>query len=141
MSKRLLEIAAELVQSQMAGNSVSTDEVVGSLRQVFSVLQRMQNSEVQESSVEFTDHSGPTISGTAAGQVMNPMNSIQDDKIICLECGAEMRQLTSRHLKSHGLTPRAYKQKHNLPPRQPLAAKSLSKSGSSADGTQQPPEA
>lgn len=141
MSKRLLEIAAELVQSQMAGNSLSTDEVVGSLRQAFNVLQRMQNSEVQESFAQLTEPSESTISEAAARQEMDPMTSIQDDKIICLECGAEMHQLTSRHLKSHGLNARAYKQKHNLPPRQPLAAKSLSKSGNSAGGTQQPPEA
>jgi len=132
MSKRLLEIAAELVQSQVAGNPLSTDEVLGSLRQIFSVLQEMQNSEVQESFVELGESSGTTVSETAASQKIDPMNSIQNDKIICLECGAEMRQLTSRHLKGHGLNLREYKQKYSLPLRQPLAAKSLSKSRSKA---------
>ena len=34
---------------------------------------------------------------------LSPANSIQNDKVICLECGAEIRQLSSKHLVSHGM--------------------------------------
>jgi predicted transcriptional regulator len=61
-----------------------------------------------------------------------PRQSIQDDKIICLECGTEMRQLTTKHLSSHDLTPREYKHKWGFSLKQPLSAKSLTKARSKA---------
>lgn len=53
-------------------------------------------------------------------------DSVQEDKVICLECGAEFKQLTHLHLQRHGLTVDEYKHKHGLPKRQPLIAKALS---------------
>lgn len=132
MSKRLLEIAAEIVQNQVAGNPLSTDEILSSLRQIFTVLQEMQNSEVQECPAGFGENPVPAVSEDAALQKMDPADSIQNEKIICLECGAEMRQLTARHLEGHSLSLRDYKKKYNLPLRQPLVAKALSKARSKA---------
>ena len=64
--------------------------------------------------------------------VLRPADSIQNDKVICLECGAEMRQLTSKHLVSHGMNQKEYKKKYGFAMRTPLAAKSLSKARSKA---------
>jgi predicted transcriptional regulator len=63
---------------------------------------------------------------------MDPKKSIQEDKVICLECGFEMKQLTATHLGSHGLSIREYKTKYGFPQRQSLSAKSLSKARSKA---------
>jgi len=57
---------------------------------------------------------------------MEPMDSIQQDKIICLECGQEFKQISHTHLKGHSLTPKEYRKKYNLPAKQPLTARSLS---------------
>jgi len=57
--------------------------------------------------------------------MLTPENSIQDDKVICLECGAEMRQLTVKHLVSHGMDQKEYRQKYGFSMKTPLAAKSL----------------
>lgn len=132
MSKKLLEMAAEIVQNQLAGNPLSTEEIITSLRQVFDTLQEMQEFEAQECVVEFGKSSGSADFESHAIQKMDPANSIQKDKIICLECGAEMRQLTVRHLMGHGLGLTEYKQKYGLPLRQPLVAISLSKARSKA---------
>jgi len=59
-------------------------------------------------------------------------DSIQNDKIICLECGAEIKQLTGTHLKTHGLSPREYRQKWGFALKQPLSAKALTKARSKA---------
>ncbi|WP_089945356.1 MucR family transcriptional regulator [Candidatus Entotheonella palauensis] len=40
--------------------------------------------------------------------------SIQQEKVICLECGKVLQLLSHRHLATHGLTPRTYKRKHGL---------------------------
>jgi len=52
----------------------------------------------------------------------DPKSSIQENKVICLECSAEMRQLTVKHLSSHGLTIRDYKTQWGFPQKQSLSA-------------------
>jgi len=64
--------------------------------------------------------------------VLRPADSIQNDKVICLECGAEMRQLTSKHLVSHGMNVKEYRKKYGFTMRTPLSAKSLTKARSKA---------
>ncbi len=64
--------------------------------------------------------------------VLSPANSIQNDKVICLECGAEMRQLSSKHLVSHGMNQKEYRKKYGFTMMTPLAAKSLTKARSKA---------
>lgn len=66
--------------------------------------------------------------GRLAPQVppMEPMDSIQQDKIVCLECGREFKQISHTHLRSHGLTPKEYRNKYRFPTKQPLTARSLS---------------
>jgi predicted transcriptional regulator len=58
---------------------------------------------------------------------VDPLSSIQEDKVTCMECKAELRQLTANHLRIHHLTPREYKKKWGFPLKQPLSAKMLTK--------------
>jgi predicted transcriptional regulator len=58
---------------------------------------------------------------------MDPRATIQEDKVTCLECGLEFRQLTANHLQTHQLTPREYKKKWGFPLKQPLAARVLTR--------------
>ena len=45
MSKKLIEIASEIVQTQVGQTSMTAGDITSSLRQVFSTLQEMQKSE------------------------------------------------------------------------------------------------
>ena len=102
MPKNLVEISSELVQAQVSLTSMTTADMTLSLRQVFNTLQEIQKAEI----------AGSTLPGAEAAQeipseekpAVTPQNSIQNDKIICLECGAEMKWLTQKHLISHGMT-------------------------------------
>ncbi len=132
MSRKLVEIAAEIVQNQVSGTPMSSDEISSSLRKVFSTLQELQKSEVEGSVLELDKTSEETRAEEKAQQQMSPPDSIQQDKVICLECGTEMRQLTARHLASHGITPREYRKKYGFPMKTPLSAKSLTKARSKA---------
>ncbi len=64
---------------------------------------------------------------TQASKPITPENSIQEDKVICLECGAELKQLSQKHLVSHGLSPNEYKKKYGFSMETPLMAKSVTK--------------
>jgi len=132
MAKKLLEIAAEIVQAQVSTNQLVTEEIVSSLKQVFSALRDMQKSEMEGMPLEAARLSDEPIPEEVASGKIDPKGSIQEDKVICLECGAEMRQLTAKHLSSHSLSIRDYKHKYGFPLRQSLSAKALSKARSKA---------
>jgi len=125
MPKKLIEIASEIVQTQVSLSPMTAADIAASLRQVFSTLQEMQKTESGEIELPQTQESAPA-------QVLTPQDSIQDDKVICLECGAAMKQLTVKHLASHGLSLKEYKKKYGFTMRTPLAAKSLTKARSKA---------
>jgi predicted transcriptional regulator len=131
MTKKLVEIAAEIVQNQVSTNPMSSEEIVSSLRSVFTALQSIQKSELEGAPFE-PGKGGEEGLGERSVEKAEPKSSILEDRIICLECGAEMRQLTAKHLGAHGLTPREYKQKYGFPMKQPLSAKALTKARSKA---------
>jgi predicted transcriptional regulator len=132
MAKKLLEIAAEIVQAQVSTNQLATEEIVSSLKLVFSALRDMQKSEIEGMPLEAAKPSDELLPEEAAAGKIDPKGSIQEDKVVCLECGAEMRQLTAKHLSSHSLSIRDYKHKYGFPLRQSLSAKALSKARSKA---------
>ncbi|MCL5406386.1 MAG: MucR family transcriptional regulator [Deltaproteobacteria bacterium] len=130
MGRKIIEIASEIVQTQVSLAPMSASEITSSLRQVFGTLLELQKAEsgeidllqVQEAPATQEKPSGP----------ISAESSIQNDKVICLECGAEMKQLTQKHLISHGITSKEYKKKYGFPMRTPLAAKALTKARSKA---------
>jgi predicted transcriptional regulator len=128
MTKKLLEIAAAIVQTQAASASMTTMEIASSLREVFQTLQAMQKAEGEGIDIEFTQPAAEEVTATK----LSPADSIENDKVICLECGAEMRQLTTKHLVSHGMNQKEYRKKYGFSMRTPLAAKSLTKARSKA---------
>jgi predicted transcriptional regulator len=125
MPKKLIEIASEIVQTQVSKTSMTAADIASSLRQVFSTLHELQKAECGE--IEL-----PKMQESPQPQALTPQDSIQNDKVICLECEAEMRQLTVRHLSSHGMSQKEYRKKYGFTMRTPLAAKSLTKGRSKA---------
>jgi predicted transcriptional regulator len=130
MSKKLIEIASEIIQTQVALSPMSAQEIVSSLRQVFSTLQELQKAEAVQAEIPDAQDNGPS-EGKAVEQ-LSPKDSVQENKVICLECGAEMRQLTIKHLSSHNMNLKEYKKKYGFTIKTPLSAKSLTKARSKA---------
>jgi predicted transcriptional regulator len=131
MSKKLIEIASEIVQTQVSKTPMTPADIASSLRQVFITLQALQKAETGGIELAQTDEvagGGPT----EAGPTVTPQNSIRNNKVICLECGKEMKQLTSKHLVFHEMSQKEYKKKYGFTMRTPLAAKSLTKARSDA---------
>jgi predicted transcriptional regulator len=116
MSKSLVEMTAEIIQSQISSKQMSTDEIKAALNETFQTLKSLQESEGGKIEAE-AEESNP---------VMDPKKSIQRNKVVCLECGQEFKMLSPKHLKSHSLSPKEYRKKHGFTARQPLCAKALS---------------
>ena len=122
MGKSLVEMAAEIINSQCTSTAMSADEITESLQKTYNTLLSLQENELLGS--------GQPVEGNIDEVVnlpeLSPAKSILKNKIICLECGESYKMLSPKHLKSHGLTAREYRKKHGFSLRQPLCAKSLS---------------
>lgn len=124
MTRKLYEIAADIIEAQATMGPMTPDALGQALSKVFVTLQRMKMAEDGGMLLDETKPEAP--------KEVDPKSSIQEDKVTCLECRKEMRQLTAKHLSSHGLTIREYKTKWGFPQRQSLSARSLSKARSKA---------
>ncbi len=108
MSRKLLEIAASIVKAQVSVAKISPEDLEKVLMKTFFVLQRMQDAEHHGVSITSLDaYSESSVQSAPledAPQSATPKESIREDRIVCLECGVEMKQLTRKHLAKHGLT-------------------------------------
>ena len=115
MSKTLVEMASEIVAAQVRQVPMSPEEISAGVKKVFVILRQLQALEAG-------------MPGTSAGEgtgKLAPQDSIQRNRVICLECHKEFKLLSNRHLALHGMNSREYKLKYGLPLRQALSAKSL----------------
>ncbi len=113
MSTSLLELASDIVKAQASHSSMNADEMSEAIKKVYRALKWVKDREER-----------PEPEKEARVQLRG-LESIKRNKVICLECGREFRQITGRHLAQHGIAPKEYKKKHNIPLRQGLSAKSL----------------
>ena len=111
MSSHLLELASDMVKAQASHAPMTSDDMSDAIKKVYRALKWAKDREEQPE---------PEAEAEIKG-----MDSIKRNKVICLECRSEFRQVTGRHLAKHGLTTREYKKKHGIPLRQGLAAKTL----------------
>ena len=120
MTKKLVDIASGIVQVQTSKTAMTAADIASSLRQVFITLYELQRAESGEIMLA-------KIQEPAPAKALTPESSIQNDKVICLECGAEMKWLTRKHLVAHGMTQKEYRKKYGFTMATALAAKSLTK--------------
>ncbi len=111
MSKTLVEMSASIVMAQARHSQLSSDDIADSLRKVFQTLKNIQQM-----------GNGSEIDGAIS---RDPQSSIQQNQVVCLECSKAFKLLSNRHLALHGLTPRAYKQKHGIRMTQALSSRAL----------------
>lgn len=115
MPKSLVEMASEIIAAQASHSPMSPEEISEGVRKIFEVLQRLQAQEARLTGGE----------GEGAALRLHPLDSIQRNRVICLECHRDFKLLSNRHLALHGLTSRDYKLKYGIPLRQPLSARTL----------------
>lgn len=125
MSKTLVQMTAEIIQSQISSKQMTTDEIKAALNDTFQALKALQDAE----SCGIVEMESDMAAATPS---VDPKKSIQKNKIVCLECGQEFKMLSPKHLKSHGLDSKEYRKKYGFSARQPLCAKTLSEKRSAS---------
>lgn len=123
MTKSLVEMAAEIISVQASHTRMSPEEIADGIRKIYEALKSIETSERISAAGGIPEEAGqiPAISEPA----VNPKASIQRSKIICLECGKSFKQISNRHLVTHGLDAKTYRKKYGFPARQSLSAREL----------------
>ena len=107
---RLLTIVASIVSAHVAHNDVRSALLPGLIRDVYQALAST------EASPDPAVAHGP-------GRKRSAGQSVFDDHLICLDCGANMKML-KRHLQTvHRMSPAQYRAKWSLPSDYPMVAR------------------
>ena len=116
MSQTLLEMAKDLVLVQIQAHKLLPDDMHQALQQTYTTLMTLKAQEDADGIV-------PVTTPETLPAPVNWRKSITKHTVMCLECGANFKQLSVRHLRGHGLDGKLYRIKYGIPRTQPLSAK------------------
>ena len=115
MPQSILEMAKDLVMTQITAGQLPPEAMQQALQQTYASLMALKAQEE-------TGIVSPVQVPEAAPDWRK---SIAKRTVTCLECGASFKQLSRRHLQDHGLDGRLYRAKYGIPRTQPLSARSV----------------
>lgn len=104
----LITLTADIVSAHVSNNDVAVSGIPALIQ---SVYQSLANADAPAPVVE--EQREPAVSVRA---------SVKPDAITCLECGFKGKMLKRHLMTEHGLDPKEYKTRWNLPSDYPLVA-------------------
>ena len=109
----ILKLSSKILASYLANNKCDSEDIINIFNNIYLGLK-----DIESQSNNFIKNYIPAV----------PIeNSVQEDKIVCLEDGKSFKML-KRHLASnYNMTPEQYRSKWNLPTDYPMVAPSYSK--------------
>jgi predicted transcriptional regulator len=115
MAQTLVEMAKELTRTLVETGRLSAEDMPDVLQKTHATLTTLKGQEEMGTV--------PAVS-VAEPSPVEWRKSIRKHAITCLECELAFKQLSRRHLMTHGLDPRSYRMKYGMPRSQPLTARS-----------------
>ena len=112
--KEFMEQAMAMVQAQAGVRPMTPEEMLAEVAEIAKGLAALADGSTETK----TEVQEP---------VIDPKKAIKMNSVICVECGAEFKILTKKHLALHGLTPAEYREKWGYGKRTPLVCKKLAK--------------
>ena len=114
----LLERVTQIVSSHASMSSLSTEELIIEIQNVYSTLQALETG--KEVAVPDVEEVKPSLT-------IN--NAFKKNEIICMLCGRSGMKTLTRHLgQQHAMKPGEYRKQFGINVNQPLTAKSYSDS-------------
>ena len=105
----LVELTADVVAAYVSNNVVQTSDLPDLINKVHAAL-------------GITTQGGNGKAEVAAKPAVSVRRSVQENEIVCLECGQKFKSLKRHLMTHHGLTPAEYRAKWNLPADYPMVA-------------------
>ncbi|HIJ81179.1 MAG TPA: MucR family transcriptional regulator [Desulfuromonadales bacterium] len=115
----LLELTAQIVASHASGSSLTSEELLRELQNVYGALMALEAGEVIASEQLTVD--------TTAAKKINFRQYFKKDEVVCLICNRGGFKTLKRHLMvAHQLKPGQYRKQFNIPAKYSLVASSYS---------------
>jgi predicted transcriptional regulator len=111
----ILGMTRDLVTAQVRQRNIDSDTIVDWLRTTHGTLLQLWLREHE-----------PALA--VPQPTRNPVDwtkSIGNQHITCMVCNDRFRQLSIKHLNTHGMTVPAYRERFNIPRSQPLSARAV----------------
>jgi predicted transcriptional regulator len=105
--------ALEIVKAQASVRTMTEEEITSMLKKLTTNIRNVAGETAPEERESM--------------EGMDPKKAIREKSITCMECGKTFKVLTKRHLLTHGLTPKEYKEKWGYKKDTSLVAKSLAR--------------
>lgn len=123
MATEILRLTAEIISSHASLSELTTQELVGEIKEVYNVLSSLESGVAPEI---LAPEKAPEVGVVKKPSI--PLKDIVTQKhVVCLECGKKMRTLKAHIKKAHGLMPKEYFKKFGLDPKKyPLICKEYS---------------
>jgi predicted transcriptional regulator len=117
MSTEVLKMTTEIVVSHASLTELTTEQLVGEIKEVYNVLSSLDGGGILAEPVS-----------EAFGGVKKPSIPLKDivkaQYVVCLECGRKLKTLKTHLRKTHGLLPKEYYARFGLDPKKfPLVCK------------------
>ena len=120
MATELLKMTAQIVTSHASMNELTSQELINEITSVYNTLLALAGEKPVTVETPGELEAAPEVSKPKPAVPVE--ESIQDDYIVCLECGRKQKVL-KRHLgRTHGLGVAAYRTKWSLPSTYPIVA-------------------
>ncbi len=109
MNETLITLTSDIVAAHVSNNSVGVDELPVLISNVYGALAGL-------------GHAAPEPETVPLKPAVSLRSSVKPDKIVCLDCGAELQMLKRHLMTHHNMTPEDYKARWNLTAEYPLVA-------------------
>ncbi|PLX76009.1 MAG: MucR family transcriptional regulator [Desulfuromonas sp.] len=115
----LIEMATEIVAAHASASSMTKDEIIAEIQEVYATLSALEKGETVPVAGDVQEENVPAVSKRKA---------FGKDTIYCMVCGKGFKTLKRHLAQAHELTPKEYRAQFDIPAGTALAAKSYSES-------------
>lgn len=109
MKETLITLTSDIVAAHVSNNSVGTDDLPVLISKVYGALAGLGEA-------------APAAPAEPLKPAVSIRSSVKNDKIICLDCGTELKMLKRHLMTHHGLTVEQYKARWSLGADYPVVA-------------------
>jgi predicted transcriptional regulator len=106
MATELLKMTIQIVTSHASINELTSQELINEIKIVYNTLAVLAGEKGASAEFEVLPEATKETAGPKPAVPVE--ESVQDDYIVCLECGKRFRTLKAHLRRAHGITPAVY---------------------------------
>lgn len=115
----VLEMAAEIVAAHASSTTMSKEDILAEIQEVYATLSSLEKGEEVATTEEVQEDNSPAVSKRKA---------FGKNQIFCMICGKGFTTLKRHLAAAHDMTAKEYRNQFDIPAGTPLASKAYSES-------------